>query len=101
MIRSVFQPDSSLKEQIITDNTKLAEYTVELRKKYSLNNKVLFIQSLQFLFESINIDVIKNRGYYAYPPTGLQCLAKALSGRGIEIEVLDLNCQFLKRVIND
>ncbi len=101
MIRSVFQPDSSLKEQIITDNTKLAEYTIELRKKYFLNNKVLFIQSLQFLFESINIDVIKNRGYYAYPPTGLQCLAKALSGRGIEIDVLDLNCQFLKRVIND
>ncbi|MBI4232671.1 B12-binding domain-containing radical SAM protein, partial [Candidatus Peregrinibacteria bacterium] len=84
-----------------TDNTKLSEFAKILREKYPINNRVLFIQSPQFLFESLNIEVIKNRGYYAYPPAGLQHLAKALSGRGLYIRILDLNYQFLKRVIYD
>lgn len=83
------------------DNIKLSEFTEILRRKYSLNGKVLFVQSLQFLFESLNIKVIKNRGYYAYPPSGLQCLTSALAGRNLETRILDLNFQFLKRVICD
>lgn len=83
------------------NNSNLAEYTARLKSKYSLNKKVLFVQSLQFLFESLNLEVIKNRGYYAYPPTGLQHLVKALAGRDLEIKILDLNYQFLKRVISD
>ena len=81
------------------DNTKLANYVSLLRKKYSLNRKVLLVQAPQFLFESLNIDVARNKGCYAYPPAGLQCIAKALSGRDLEIEILDLNYEFLKRVI--
>jgi len=100
MIITETQTGSGVQE-LLTENIKLAEFTVELRKKYLLNNRVLFIQSLQFLFESLNIEVIKNRGYYAYPPAGLQHLTKALSGRNLEIRILDLNYQFLKRVIDD
>ena len=85
----------------LVGNWKLSDYAERLRKKYELNNKVLFVESPQFLFEALNLDVIKNRGYYAYPPTGLQCLTKTLSGRGLEIEILDLNYQFLHRVIHD
>ena len=98
MIITETQTGSGVQE-LLTENIKLAEFTVELRKKYLLNNRVLFIQSLQFLFESLNIEVIKNRGYYAYPPAGLQHLTKALSARNLEIRILDLNYQFLKRVI--
>ena len=83
------------------NNTKLSEFAEILRERYHLNNRVLFVQSPQFLFESLNIKVIKNRGYYAYPPAGLQCLTKALSDRNLEIRILDLNYQFLKRVIYD
>ena len=100
MIATDIQTDLEIQDQLAA-NTKLAEFAAVLRRKYSLNNRVLFVQSLQFLFESLNIEVIKNRGYYAYPPTGLQHLIKALSGRNLEFKVLDLNYQFLKRVIYD
>lgn len=98
MITVNVQSDPGIREQS-TNNAKLAAFTAALRGKYSLNNRVLFVQSLQFLFESLNIEVIKNRAYYAFPPTGLQYLTKALSGRNLEIRMLDLNYQFLKRVI--
>ena len=100
MIKTNIQTDLDTQDQS-SDNAKLAEFAAVLREKYSLNNRVLFVQSLQFLFESLNIDVIKNRGYYAYPPAGLQHLTKAISGRGFEIRILDLNYLFLKRVIYD
>ena len=83
------------------DNRRLAEYTDVLRRRYPLNNRILLVQSPQFLFDSLNIEIIKKRGYYAYPPTGLQCIAKALSNRNFEIEILDMNYQFLKKVISD
>lgn len=70
-------------------------YIEKLRKKYVLNNRVLLIQAPQFLLNSFNVTVAKNRGYYAYPPKGLQCIAKALSGRNLEIDIL------LKRVNDD
>ncbi|MDA2932849.1 B12-binding domain-containing radical SAM protein [Acidobacteria bacterium AH-259-D05] len=86
------------------DNSMLAEYVQLLRTKYPLNNKVVLIQAPQFLFESFNINVLKNRGFYAYPPTGLQCIKKALSAlsnRNLDIDILDLNFLLLKRVIKD
>lgn len=83
------------------DNRELAEYTAMLREKYPLNNKVLFIQPPQFILDSFNYKVAREKGCYAYPPTGLQCLAKALSDRKLEINILDLNYQLLKRVIED
>src|SRR3989337_3288788 len=100
MFKTNIQYDLRVQNQLV-DNAKLAEYAAVLRRKYALNNRVLFVQSLQFLCESLNIDVIKKRGYYAFPPTGLQYLTKALSGRNLEIRILDLNYRFLKQVICD
>lgn len=80
------------------DNRHLKEYCESLREKYELNNKILFIQPPQFLFESFNLKVARNKGYYAYPPTGLQYLAKAISNRNLEINLLDLNYLTLKKV---
>ncbi len=83
------------------DNSKLEEYISVLRDKYANNNRVLLVQAPQFLFKSFNVDVARNRGYYAYPPTGLQVIAKALNDRELDISILDLNYALLKRVMND
>lgn len=82
-------------------NTKLVSYTAALRQKYLVNKKVLLIQTLQLQLDAFNRDVARNRGYYAYPPAGLQCLMKELVKRGVEVEILDLNYHFLKRIIGD
>ncbi len=83
------------------DNSKLEAYAKELSQKFNLNNRLLLVQTLQFQLDVFNIEVARNRGYYAYPPSGLQCLAKALEKQGLEIEILDLNYELLKRVIKD
>lgn len=80
---------------------QLAEYAASLRSKFPLNSRVLLVQAPQLLFSAFNVEVAKRRGYYAYPPTGLQSLAKALEGRGLEIDILDLNFEVLKRVNQD
>jgi len=80
-------------------NLNLNEHIINLKKKFSLNNKILLIQTPQFLFESFNIQVAKNRGYYAYPPTSLQTIAKSISDLNLEINILDLNYELLNRVI--
>lgn len=92
---------SPLNVQNQNTNIELTEYIGTLHKKYKVNNSVLLIQAPQFLLNSFNLTVAKNRGYYAYPPTGLQCIAKALSGRNLEIDILDLNYLLLKRVNED
>jgi len=83
------------------ENNNLKQYCKQLREKYKLNNKVLLIQTPQFRFESFNAEVARNRGYYAFPPTGLQCIKKALLGKDLEINLIDLNYLILKKVIED
>src|SRR3989344_816839 len=76
-------------EELDYKNIKLQEYVAELKERYKINNKVLLIQTPQFLFESFNIDVAKNRGYYAFPPTGLQTIAKSISSFDLEVNLCD------------
>ena len=82
-------------------NTALNRYCEELRSEFSIKKRLLLVQAPQFLFEAINIEVIRNRGYYAFPPTGLQWLAESLSGRDININIFDLNFHLLRRIIKD
>ena len=82
-------------------NAGFQEYLSSLRRKLGLRRKVLLLQAPQFLLDSLNLEVIRNRGYYAYPPTGLQWLAKSLAGQGLaDIEYLDLNLEFLQQVVS-
>jgi len=76
----------------------LKEYCDLLRLKYKPDKEVSLIQIPQFLFSSFNKDVAKKKGYYAFPPTGLQCLYGALRKRGVEAKILDANFQILKKV---
>ena len=85
----------------VYDNTRFESYVSILRNKYQLNNKVLLIQSPQFLFETLNLEIAKGRGCYAFPPAGLQCIAKALKGKNLDIEFLDMNYEVLKRLIRE
>jgi len=79
-------------------NEALRRYAASLRERFGPGRRLLLVQAPQFLFETINPDVIRNRGYYAYPPTGLQRLAESLSGRDIEVRILDLNLHVLRRI---
>ncbi len=82
-------------------NTELIRHCEELHSRFSIKKRLLLVQAPQFLFETINVEVIRNRGYYAFPPTGLQCLVKSLSGRGIDIDIFDLNFHLLRRIVED
>ena len=79
----------------------LRDYAALLKKRFNPQRNILLLQAPQFLFDAINVDVIRNRGYYAYPPTGLQWLATSLSNRNIRIDLHDLNLQVLQRLIAD
>ncbi len=74
-------------------------YCQQLKRSYLRNKKVLLIQSPQFLLDTFNLEIAKKRGYYAYPPAGLQWIAKMLLRHKLEVKILDLNYEILKRAI--
>ncbi len=73
----------------------------ELRIRFDPKRKITLVQSPQFLFEAINLEVIRRKGYYAFPPTGLQWVAKVLRNRGFSIDILDLNFLLLRKIIDE
>ncbi len=79
----------------------LHAYTARLRQQFGPAQRILLVQTPQFLFETINPEVVRNRGYYAYPPTGLQRLAASLADRDIDVRIIDLNLQVLKDIAQD
>jgi radical SAM superfamily enzyme YgiQ (UPF0313 family) len=85
----------------VGDNTELKDYIDLLKTKFSVNKKLLLVQIPQFDFRYFNSFTAKNRGYYAYPPTGLQYLASSLEEKDLEVKILDLNYELLVRVNAD
>lgn len=83
-----------------TTTESLAGYAAALRARYEINDRVLLLQMPQFLDQTFNPDVIRRRGFYAYPPRGLQCLMQALDGMGLDVRIVDLNFLTLKAVID-
>lgn len=90
---------SGLDENNIGFDSQLDNYTKILKQKYSVSNRLLFINPFQFDARIFDLNIAKRRGYYAYPPTGLLFLAASIMHLGIEAEILDLNYEVLKRVI--
>src|SRR3989344_726689 len=82
-------------------NQKLKIFCNELKQKVNLNKNILLVNLPQFSLERFEREVAKNKVYYSYPPTGLQYLVSALKNRDLEIDILDLNYEFLKKVISD
>lgn len=87
--------------ETIKPSTPLKEYATLLRERFAPDRKILLLQAPQFLFDAINPEVIRNRGYYAYPPTGLQWLATSLADRNLQVDLHDFNLQVLQQIIND
>jgi radical SAM superfamily enzyme YgiQ (UPF0313 family) len=79
----------------------LVEYCDCLKGRYRMNNRVIFVQIPQFLFKSFNPEIVKKKGYYAFPPTGLQNLYESIKTRRLEIKILDLNFLVLKKVAEE
>lgn len=77
------------------------EYCAQLRSACRPNKRVLFIELPQFLLSSFNLDVARKRGYYCFPPTGLQYLYEAVKRKNLEFAILDLNLMVLKSVMED
>ena len=82
---------SNNSEHCGTDEDLFLQVCNNFRNQYINNRKVLFIQTLQLQLSAFNRDVAKNKGYYAYPPTGLQWLVKSLETTDLDVTILDLN----------
>lgn len=83
------------------NNAELDAYCTELRENLPINDRLLLVQIPQVILGSFNRDIALKRGYYAFPPTGLQYLYEAIKHRGLNIRILDLNYELLKRVFED
>jgi len=86
------------------DNRRLAKYCRRLREQHPIDERkgrILFVQLPQVILGSFSRDTALRRAYYAFPPTGLQYLYEAIKHRGLEVRILDLNYELLKRVFED
>ena len=76
-------------------------YLEQLRGSFDLAGDIALIHCPTFSFEAFSRDVALKKGYYAYPPIGLQCLKAALKGElGLTTYILDLNFEILERIQN-
>lgn len=80
------------------DNSALDAYCAQLRQILPSNNRLLLIQIPQVILGSFNREIALTRGYYTFPPTGLQYLFEAIKHRGLDVHILDLSYELLKRV---
>jgi len=87
--------------------SNIAKYCKSLREKHNLNRRTLLVKVPQtnlvpdYLEDGrvlFNSQIALSRGYQAYLPTGLQCLADTIEGNGIETRILDMNYELLKKV---
>lgn len=83
------------------DNRPLEAYCTDLRAAHAPSRRILLVQIPQVILHSFNREIALQRGYYAFPPTGLQCLHEAIRHRAFEVRILDLNFELLKRVFED
>ncbi len=80
------------------DSHQFDKYCRLLRDKYVENNKLLFIQIPQVILDSFNRDTALGGAYYIFPPTGIQYLYESIKHRDLEVRILDLNYEILRRV---
>ncbi len=82
-------------------NPALDAYCARLRGELPQNNRLLFVQIPQVILASFDRETALKRSYYAFPPTGLQYLYEAIKHRDLDVRILDLNYELLKRVFED
>lgn len=83
-------PDSSL------DN-----YVKRLIKKRRPGNRLLLVNPVQIDLGQFDMETARRRGYYVYPPVGLLFLAASVADMGVDVGILDLNYELLRKTIKD
>ena len=80
----------------INDKENWAKVDQELKKKFKHQiKKILLINPPQFQTSFIDLDILKNKRYFNYPPYGLGLLRKSLVEKGYDVKILDLNFELL------
>ena len=68
----------------------------ELRRKFKHQiKKILLINPPQFQTSFLDLEVLKNKRYFNYPPYGLGLLRKSLVEKDYDVKILDLNFELL------
>lgn len=80
---------------MITENINFINRCNEI-KHGDEKPRLLLIQMPQIDIEVLNKDIAVAKGYYLFPPSGLQYLYEDIKHRDIEVEIIDLNYEILK-----
>ena len=75
-----------------------AQLSDRLERAGAGRSQLVLIHCPTFDFNAIDISVIKNHGYYSYPPYGLMCLAAAVADLGMSPLIIDLNFLLLEQL---
>ncbi len=90
--------DLPLNQSIGQNSQQFDAYISSLKNLFPPHRKITLINCPVFNFSAFNLEAARNRGYYSYPPTGLQCLKASLSNFDIEVDILDLNFKILEKI---
>ena len=83
------------------EKESIINYCEELRLSVLLNERILFVQTPQIILDNFNRDIALSKGYYIFPPTGIQYLCDSIKHRNMDVQILDLNFEILKRAHSD
>lgn len=78
----------------------LKRFVESVKGKYGPSRHLTLVHCPTFGFDAFNLKVVRNRGYYLYAPTGLQCLKASLQNMDIKVDILDLNYLLLERLFS-
>lgn len=82
----------------LSPQEELADFCSELKSSRPLNKNILLIKVPDIHLNLFEPELAKNRSYQAYPPVGLQYLAQALEDQKLNVKILDMNYELLRRV---
>lgn len=95
-------PNSSIEDNMTACSSAKKEeflsYLELLRSTCNPRKWVTLIQCPTFSFDHFDLEAAKRRGYFAYPPRGLQCLKAVAEEFGVRVDILDLNFKILERL---
>jgi len=81
-------------------NQTFTNYCNKIKSK-TTKHRLLLIQMPQIDVEVLNKEIANVNGYYIFPPTGLQYVYEEIKHREIEVEIIDLNFEILKKFRNN
>ena len=80
-------------------NAELAQFLAPFIR-CNFKRRLVLIHGPTFNFETFQFEVLRSKGYYAYPPRSLQCLSIAVRDLDVKTDVLDLNFRMLEKLMS-